>query len=398
MEMFSKARRAADTFKSFGSDRKGGVAMMVGLAFPMIFIGAGGALDYSNAVNTTQKSQRAMDATVLALTRRDLSTIDIQAEGDKLFRSILKDQQVQTTPANLQFTLNDNVIRGEGIVDNKTYFLNFVGINTVEGRIVSAAIPPAERPIEIALVLDVSGSMSNDLNGKTRLKRLKEAVNGMFDTLDEELPSGAKVSASLVPYSTSVNVGDYPGLLKAVSIKGKGKPTAGEDVWAAERSITDSGTSFSINDSSPVGRPIPFVDALTADGWTAGHIGMAWGVYTLSENWKNVWPQDPAPKGDADKIIVMLSDGKFNTTHNIGSGSNGDGAISDAYFQEVCDLAVQEDITVYTVALALDPVSETKLEACVGSTGKIYKADSANELKEAFKDIARRLGTHRLTS
>ncbi len=426
MGLFSTARRAADSFKGFGSDRKGGVALMVGLTFPMVFIGAGGALDYSNALTVTKQAQRAMDATVLALTRRDLGAINVQSEGDALFRAILQDQGVSAAPSETQFTLSDNVVRGSGIVGTKTFFLNFIGMNSVDGKVESAAMPPAERPIEIALVLDVSGSMSIDLNGKTRLAQMKESVGGMFDALDKELPTGAKLSASVIPYSTSVNLGDYPKVLKSLSVGGKNKPVAGVDVWAAERTLLENGTDITIDDSSPVGRPVPFVDSteissstptarlsaltdniadvrtsvngMTASGWTAGHIGMIWGVYTLSDKWANVWPQNPAKTGEADKIIVMLSDGKFNTTLNVGSGSTNDGATSDAYFQAVCKLAEQRGITVYTVALALDPVSEAKLGACVGSTGKLYTADSANELSKAFEDIARRLGTHRLTS
>jgi len=326
----------------------------------------------------------------------------------------------------VQFSLSDTLVSGSALVDSKTYFLGIMGMDSMSASVESAAVPPAARPIEIALVLDVSGSMSEDLNGKTRMKRMKEAVNDMFDTLDEELPSGAKVSASVVPYSTSVNLGDYSQVFGAVSVSGLPKPAFGSDVWAAERSVLASGTDFTLSDVSPVVSAIPFVtetemgngdpvarlsalsdniagvrttvDAMTPDGWTAGHIGMAWGVYSLSNKWASVWPQDPKPAADADKIIVMLSDGQFNTTHNIGDASNADGVHSDAYFQTVCDLARAQGITIYTVALALDPVSEAKLGACVGPGGKLYTADSANELSNAFKDIARRLGRHRLTS
>ena len=426
MGMLGKTLRVKQLFSSLRSDRRGGVALMAGLSFPMVFLGAGGAVDYTNALTATQKAQRALDSTVLALTRLDLTSVDVQAEGENRFRSLLENQRQKTDVSDVRFSVTDNVVRGEGLVGSKTFFLPIIGIDSVEGRVSSSAVPPANRPIEIALVLDVSGSMSYDLNGQTRLRRLKDAVGDMFDTLDEELPTGAKVSASLVPYSTSVNLGDFPAVLKAVSIRGKGKPPKGGDVWAAERAIVANGTDITLNDSSPVGRPIPFVseaeissttptsrlqplnddlakirgsvETMTANGWTAGHIGMVWGLYTLSENWKTIWPQAPAAKGDADKIIVMLSDGEFNTTHNIGLGTTKDGATSDAYFQRVCDLAVKEDVTIYTVALALDPVSEQKLRDCVGSTGKFYSADSGDDLSEAFKDIARRLGTHRLTS
>lgn len=426
MGSLKNTRRAANFLKAFHTQRNGGVALMAGLFFPLLFLGAGGALDYTNAVVTQKKAQRAMDSAVLALTRRDLGSIDIQAEGVKRFNAILQNSSTEITPTEQQFALNGRLISGSALVSTKTFFLGLIGVDDLQARVKSAATPPIERPIEIALVLDVSGSMSTDLNGLPRIERLKSAVNSMFDTLDETLPSGAKVSASVVPYSTSVNLGNYPDALTTSSVGGQTRPVAGADVWAAERFIAVNGTDYTVNDAAPGTRPVPFVtasemsfaaptarltaltdqigdvrtavDAMTPDGWTAGHIGMAWGVYSLSNRWSSVWPQNPAPSGEADKIIVLLSDGQFNTTHNIGDQSNTDGANSDAYFQNVCDLAKAEGLTIYAVALALDPTSEAKLAACVGASGQVYPADNANELSEAFEDIARRLGTHRLTS
>jgi hypothetical protein len=240
-------------------------------------------------------------------------------------------------------------------------------------------------------------------------------------------------------------LGSYPQALEATSIDlNLPKPGGNADLWAAERKIASNGLNYTVNDTGPNSRKVPFVtaaeigdtsptsrlaaltddigsvrttvNAMTPNGWTAGHIGMAWGVYSLSDKWSSLWPQDPAPKGDADKIIVMLSDGIFNTTHGIGDTglgidpstvANPDGALpfknnnqeeSDAYFQNVCAMARTEGMTIYAVALALDSASETKLGNCVGASGKLYTADSANDLSKAFEDIARRLGTHRLTS
>ena len=426
MGSLKKVRRIANFLNGFGTERKGGVALMAGFAFPLVFLGAGGALDYTNAVTTQKKAQRAMDSTVLALTRRDLNDIDIQTEGETLFNAILGNANLNTTSTEVRFTLTDTVVRGSALVASRTHFLSFIGLDNMPGHVESAAVPPTDRPIEIALVLDVSGSMDDDLNGQPRIERLKSAVNAMFDTLEDSLPSGAQVSASVVPYSTSVNLGDYRNALASSSISGEAKPPAGDDVWAAERVVAVNGTDYTVNDASPGARPIPFVtegeinrasptarlaaltddindvrssvSAMTAHGWTAGHIGMAWGVYTLSDSWNHIWPQNPAATGDADKIIVMLSDGRFNTTHNIGEQSNSDGENSDAYFQNTCDLAKDKGITIYAVALALDAASEAKLASCVGVNGRVYPADSASELSNAFEAIARRLGTHRLTS
>jgi len=140
------------------------------------------------------------------------------------------------------------------------------------------------------------------------------------------------------------------------------------------------------------------VAAMVPSGRTAGHIGMAWGLYSISESWSNFWPSAPGAADDTNKIIVFLSDGKFNQTHNIGAASKTDTSTSNAYFQDMCTLARDSGYTIYTVALALDPTSEAILSECVGTSGEAYTADSAEELTRAFEDIARLLGSHRLTS
>ena len=84
--------------------------------------------------------------------------------------------------------------------------------------------------------------------------------------------------------------------------------------------------------------------------------------------------------------------------HNIGAASQTDTPNSNAYFQDMCTLARGEGYTIFTVALALNATSEAILAECVGASGEAYTADSAEELTQAFEDIARLLGMRRLTS
>lgn len=431
MNLLKRIHKTTEVFRNFKADRKGGIALMTGLAFPIVFVGMGGAVDYNNAITTTQKAQRALDSTVLALAGRDLETIDIQAEGERLFRSVLESQAIGSDPSGVVFTLDDDVITGSGFVESQTFFLGLIGMNNFRGRVESVAVPATVEPIEIALVLDVSGSMGNPLNGTPKIDLLKNSVNAMFDTLDRVLPDDAELSTALVPYSSSVNLGNYPQVLQSVSLTGQPLPPAGANAWVAERPQTQSGTNFTLTDASPIGSPIPLVtqdhfdlslpfpeaptfprltaltddipsvrtavNALTPNGFTAGHLGMEWGVYTLSERWGNVWPQDPLPANQANKIIVMLSDGQFNRTFDIGNRTKIDGAHSDAYFQEVCEFAQDRNITIYTIALDLDVVNASKLQNCVGGNGAFFPANNASDLIEAFESIARRLGAIRLT-
>ena len=61
------------------------------------------------------------------------------------------------------------------------------------------------------------------------------------------------------------------------------------------------------------------INALTAAGGTSGHIGTAWGWYTLSPNWANFWTAQvgataaPAPVApNLLKIAIIMTDGGYN--------------------------------------------------------------------------------------
>ncbi len=61
------------------------------------------------------------------------------------------------------------------------------------------------------------------------------------------------------------------------------------------------------------------INRFAADGWTAGHIGIAWGYYMLSENWRWLWKPSERPALYADKvkkIVVLMTDGQFNTYYD----------------------------------------------------------------------------------
>jgi len=488
--------RFPELVSRFHKDLRGGVAMMMGLAVPIVFVGIGGAVDYTQSVSNTQKAQRVMDSVVLSLTRLDPDATDLQATGKQMFNAAIAASGIQSMSYNVSFNVVGDQISGAAVVENKTTFLGFIGIDSLDGAVEAAALPPSRRPLEIALALDVSGSMGKDLNGSPRIKQMITAVNEMFDTLDESLPSGTELSASVVPYSSSVNLSNYRNALENSSLALGNELPTDRDVWAAERFSASNGNNYTLIDHGPGTGPIPFITAsemsyaspfaplkaldnnidavrsevnsLTPNGWTAGHIGMIWGLYTLSPEWDQIWPQTPAAYDDADKILVLLSDGEFNTTYNIGDSpdaeyelvpdvysadddyscdddddddddddgkkkgkakgkgkafgkfkrcdddgnvkskeqlkleilqtQNDNGVESNAYFQDACSLARDNGITIYAIALSLDAASEANLVACAGPEGRVFSADTASELSNAFKTIARQLSLRRLSS
>jgi hypothetical protein len=136
------------------------------------------------------------------------------------------------------------------------------------------------------------------------------------------------------------------------------------------------------------------IDNFTTGGWTAGHLGTAWGWYMLSDSWGALLPGESSPKpyGSENliKAVVLMTDGVFNT-----SWRNDD---SDDQAIALCNAMKAKDVIVYTVSFKSS--NHPTLMNCASSDDqgdKLYwDADNGSELTAAFKDIAIRLTNLRL--
>ncbi len=145
------------------------------------------------------------------------------------------------------------------------------------------------------------------------------------------------------------------------------------------------------------------VDSLTADGGTAGHLGIAWAWYLLSPEWSGIWPaaSNPWPWDEPEmaKAVILMTDGDFNTAHT----STGMSSFNQA--MQLCDAMKQEpyNIQIYTVGFQVPRnvqttnSGETILEYCASSEGQTFSAASADELETVYKAIAESISDLRIT-
>jgi hypothetical protein len=139
-------------------------------------------------------------------------------------------------------------------------------------------------------------------------------------------------------------------------------------------------------------------------GMTAGHLGTQWTWYALSPNFSNLWPSDSKPKSynmltelnqnhqpKLQKIAVLMTDGEYNQKYS------GDTSATQA--REHCTAMKAKGITIYTVGFAISPGGEadTTMAQCATAADFYYSADDANALRSAFRDIAMKIATLRLT-
>jgi Flp pilus assembly protein TadG len=135
----------------------------------------------------------------------------------------------------------------------------------------------------------------------------------------------------------------------------------------------------------------------TRDG-TAGHMGVAWAWYLITEDWKTVFPSASAPAKADDKktkkAIILMSDGQF--TDEKFKAEQGD---SETQARALCDaIKAQGDLEIYTVAFQAPAAGKAVLEYCASSPDMAFTADDAAQLQAAYQDIAGSLSELRIKS
>lgn len=162
-------------------------------------------------------------------------------------------------------------------------------------------------------------------------------------------------------------------------------------------------------------------DDLPATGSTAGHLGIGWGWYMVSPNFKGPWPaaSQPAPKTEKNvlRAVVLMTDGAFNTSYCngvisqiSGSGSgyeetkiNCDPANGNSFDQakKLCDAMKASDppIRIYTVAFDVGDIQAAKdiMADCATDPSYAFEATTGADLSTAFESIGKNLAYLRIT-
>jgi Flp pilus assembly protein TadG len=158
---------------------------------------------------------------------------------------------------------------------------------------------------------------------------------------------------------------------------------------------------------------------LAAAGSTAGQIGLAWGWYMVSPNFNALWSQTsqkPAPYGGKElmKVVILMTDGAFNTNYcngvvakNAGSGSgassehiNCDATNGGAFAQAetLCENIKAKGIILYTVGFDVgdDATATEMLTTCATDKDHAFFPDTGADLKTAFRAIGQEISSLRI--
>ena len=282
---------------------------------------------------------------------------------------------------------------------------------------VSTAAVFEQKDVEVAMALDVTGSMTEYTSDRVRkIDALKSSFKLFVDNLlPEHIADGRKVRVAVAPYSSGVNMSSFAK--GATGNRSRDNCVIERTGGAAntDRAV-GTGSYFKVHEDQPKdtdnteGRQdytcpdadiIPLtndramltrtVDGYRASGSTGGHLGVQWAWNLISEDWAGFWGGDSRPdayaktegdKPELVKAVILMTDGVFNTSFFNGNSSTQATAL--------CAAMREKNVLVFSIAFG-DPPAQAKrtLQDCA-TPGREYYADahSATDLDAALSKFA----------
>lgn len=420
--------------RRFTSDHGGTVAMTFGLALLPLAGMVGAALDYSRAGLEQTRLQRATDAIALSLSSEPATTTasGLQARADKLL-STLYGAPNSIAISSFTATRTGQSIRVAVSATNRNSLMQIVGVPSTAVGATSLSAWGQSR-IELALVLDNTGSMNDLIGGQRKIDALKASALRMVSDLRAIARDPDTIKVSVVPFDTEVR-------LDAASYRDKdwfrwAQPTD-RALWTGY--VYDRYAGYATTDAAPVNgttnslfpaprdtgyrsdpQLIPYrvtsdlptmrpltslydastvadinavIGAMQPRGNTNIALGLMWGTATLTSSEPFA---EAAPVGAplVHKYLMLLTDGN-NTMSHVNGALNVDTAAIDASTATACALAKSNAVEVFTIRLLDGDTS--LLRSCATDADHYFDVQNAPQLTNAFRKIVDAISGTRLT-
>lgn len=187
--------------RQFRRDAKGSVAILFGLALIPILLGVGVAIDYGRALIVRERLADAADSAALAIgSWPGLNQAELKQKAQQFFNANYPVSAIGT-PSALDVVLDGDNIKIGVTAEVPTTFMKLANVSKLDVG-VEILVTKKQRNIELALVLDTTGSMKG-----AKLTAMKNAAKKMVETLFEGKNTSDTLRVAVVPYSGAVNIG-----------------------------------------------------------------------------------------------------------------------------------------------------------------------------------------------
>lgn len=262
----SNAKKRTGFLARLRSDESGNIiAITAAAVLPMIAV-VGGAVDMSRIYMTKARLQAACDAGALA-GRKAMATTNYttaaKARADSMFNFnfVPADHEATLVPGESRiFNSSANAqgaVTGQAKARLPTVLMKIFGKTETDLSVTCGADLQVPN-IDIVMVLDVTGSMDETINGTKKIDSLKSSVKSFYTTIANLLPVGStsQIRYGFVPYSQAVN---GSGLFKVSPDASKGELSLSH---IADASLVPTRVA---NFATPVAGGNPTVSSATTD-------------------------------------------------------------------------------------------------------------------------------------
>jgi Flp pilus assembly protein TadG len=427
----SALMRLATLCRRFAADRAGGVAVIFALSLVPLVTAVGAAVDYARAASLRTDLQASVDAAALAVGRIAIETgsTDNTARARQVFDAVFtRNDGTAVTRFAVTQNLEKIVVDADARIP-----LQFAGVLNMSNVTVNAqaVVPLTPITVEVALVLDNTGSMGS----ASKLTYLKDAARRLIDKLDNASVVNFHAFVAIVPFTTHVRLPNVtlntppptPNSIPGVRINDPNYAETKLQVtfpWHGcliDRDQPHDADGFD-GQGTPLNRnlratlmpaakcgatlisPIRWlsddfaslrthIDSMVANGNTNTGIGMAAGLAMLTPNIGEMTTGAKQPSTFTRKHIVFLTDGDNTENRWYGSGQK---TQIDQRTAETCAEIKRSSLNIIIHTIHLVDGNATLLRNCATTPDRYRYVAKPADLNDVFDEIATELLSLRL--
>ncbi|KQN77187.1 TadE/TadG family type IV pilus assembly protein [Devosia sp. Leaf64] len=434
-------------FRQLLADQNGNVTIIVAFMIIPMLVLAGGATDIARYEMHRVQLQDGVDRAVLAaaaLTQKK----SVEATAREYLKTVTFIDQVDLD-YDYTAALNHRSVTITGRYEMQTSFLPLIGINTLP-MVATATAQERKQNLEISLMLDISGSMTE--NSPSRISLLRPAAKQFIDAMITP-DTAPYTSISIVPYAGTVNVGSIAfGLLgvtrqhnysSCVEFDHAGNKDYGTG-WVAFNQRAQVPHFTENHKDNPAGKEWSYcpyeatsitylsnnanalktrIDSLKLHDGTGSGVATNWGFLLLDPSARPFigrmaaagqvpmqFANRPAAFDDSEtlKILVLMTDGGISAQRRPKPGlynypRNPEGGASNNDYQSqsaastslrrVCQVAKEKGVIVFTIGFY---TTNADLTTCASSASHFYNVTGSG-ITLAFQSIANNIQSLKLT-
>jgi Flp pilus assembly protein TadG len=212
----SSVRRAGRKLRGLWSCDRGSVAPLVGVAMITLVGAVGVAVDVGRGQVAQSKLQASLDSAGLAagaMVGQTLDSDDLKPEASKYLHANFNGTTVDATISgfDLELSEDNSVVTLSATATLPTTFMRIFG-ETMMQVSARSEITRETKGLEVALVVDVTGSMGQAVGGTPydstkKIDALKSSATDLINILFGSNTTVDDLFVGIVPFSQSVNVG-----------------------------------------------------------------------------------------------------------------------------------------------------------------------------------------------